>query len=67
MSAASHDHVRCLNNDADASEAEIWRGVCSAGCYRAKTDRKKCKCRCRGKHHGKGQLSKREEKGKEFF
>jgi len=45
-----------------------WKGRCCFGCFVAKTDRKKCKCRCRGEHHGKGQQARRAEKGiYEFF
>ena len=36
-------------------------GNCSSGCYIAKTDRKKCRCKCRGEHHGKGQICKPDE------
>ena len=30
-----------------------WKERCSFGCYNAKGKRKKCKCRCGGKLHGK--------------
>jgi ribosomal protein L19E len=58
--AASHDSILQLTRS-DASKAEAWRGVCSSGCYRAKTDKKKCKCRCGGEHHGKGHANRQEE------
>jgi hypothetical protein len=47
---------------------EPWRGVCSSRCYFARTDKKRCKCRCKGEHHGKGRPDWEEEKGiNEFF
>jgi len=50
------------------SEESPWKGVCSSRCYTAKTDKKRCKCRCKGEHHAKGQQRKRESKAiDEFF
>lgn len=33
-----------------------WRGICCSRCYRAKSDKKRCRCRCHGQHHGEQQL-----------
>ena len=35
-----------------------WKGVCCSRCYMAKTDKTKCKCRCKGEHHGKGHIKR---------
>jgi len=43
------------------SKHEDCRGICSAGCFRAKTNQKKCKCRCKGKLHGKAYAKNFEE------
>jgi hypothetical protein len=37
----------------ESKGVEPWKGKCSYGCYHAKGKRKKCKCRCSGKLHGK--------------
>ena len=37
----------------EESEEKPWKGKCSFGCYHAKSEKKKCKCRCSGKMHGK--------------
>lgn len=29
------------------------KGQCCKRCFTAKTDKKKCRCRCKGQHHGK--------------
>ncbi|MCJ7559619.1 hypothetical protein MUO79_03245 [Candidatus Bathyarchaeota archaeon] len=39
---------------------EGWKGICSSGCYMAKTDKKKCKCKCHGEHHGKGRTNEQD-------
>jgi hypothetical protein len=59
--AASRDLTLRNKSKQEASEADAWRGICSAGCYRAKTEEKKCKCRCQGKLHGKAHAKKHEE------
>jgi hypothetical protein len=46
---------------------EPWRGVCSSRCYFAESDKKRCKCRCKGDHHGKGKPGRREGKAIEDF
>lgn len=58
--AASHD-LTLQNKSRKENSANDWRGICSAGCYKAKSDKKKCKCRCRGKLHGKAYAKQREE------
>ena len=57
-SATSRDLTLQNESKQEASEADVWRGICSAGCYRAKTDKKKCKCKCQGKLHGKAHAKK---------
>jgi hypothetical protein len=37
------------------SQDELWTGRCSFGCYHARGKKKKCKCRCGGKLHGKAR------------
>ena len=46
---------------------EPWKGVCSSRCYFAESDKKRCKCRCKGEHHGKGQANRREDRAIEDF
>jgi hypothetical protein len=46
---------------------EPWKGVCSSRCYFAESDKKRCKCKCRGEHHGKGHQLRQEEKGIKNF
>ena len=43
------------------SHVELWKGSCSFGCYHAMGKRKKCKCRCRGKLHGKAHDNQNEK------
>ena len=31
-----------------------WKGLCCSACYNAKTDKKRCVCRCHGAYHGRG-------------
>jgi hypothetical protein len=57
--AASRDLTLQNKSKQEASEADAWRGICSSGCYRAKTDKKKCKCH--GEHHGKERTDQLEE------
>ena len=40
-------------SEAGKSVEKIWMGKCSFGCFHAKSDKKKCKCRCQGELHGK--------------
>jgi len=57
-----------LDPKAKLEDPETWKGSCSSRCYVAKTDRKRCKCKFKGEHHGKSQQRKREEKAiDEFF
>jgi len=42
-----------------------WKGVCCSRCYMAKTDKTKCKCRCKGAYHGKGFMKKLTEEKKD--
>jgi len=32
-----------------------WREICCIRCWKATSDKKKCRCRCHGKHHGIGK------------
>jgi hypothetical protein len=59
--AASRDLTLQNKSKQEASEVDAWRGICSAGCYRAKTEEKKCKCKCQGKLHGKAYAKNIEE------
>jgi hypothetical protein len=59
--AASHDLTLQNKRKQEASEADAWRGICSSSCYRAKSDKKKCKCKCQGKLHGKAHAKNIEE------
>jgi hypothetical protein len=35
--------------------AKLWKGIaCCKRCYYAKTDKKKCRCRCHGINHQQG-------------
>jgi hypothetical protein len=58
--AASRD-LTLQNKSRKENSANDWRGICSAGCYKAKSDKKKCKCKCRGKLHGKAHFKNIEE------
>jgi hypothetical protein len=58
--AASRD-LTLQNKSRKENSANDWRGICSSGCYRAKSDKKKCKCKCRGKLHGKAHAKDFEE------
>ena len=31
-----------------------WKGICCSRCYKAQSEKKKCKCRCHGQYHGLG-------------
>ena len=58
--AASRD-LTLQNKSRKENSADAWRCICSSGCYRAKSDKKKCKCKCQGKLHGKAHNEKHEE------
>ncbi len=36
-------------------EPKPYTGICCARCYTAKSEKKKCKCRCHGVHHGEAR------------
>lgn len=59
--AVSRDLTLQNKSRQEASEADAWRGICSSGCFRAKSDKKKCKCKCQGKLHGKAHVKNIEE------
>lgn len=44
------------------SEQPPWKDVCCSRCYVAKSDKKKCKCRCKSGHHGEAYKTKDAEK-----
>jgi hypothetical protein len=48
-------------SEAGKSVEKIWMGKCSFGCFHAKSDKTKCKCRCHGKLHGKAYEKHLEE------
>ena len=54
---ASHVSIGLHQEGSENSNASAWKGVCSFRCYVAKTDKKKCKCKCHGVHHGKGRAN----------
>jgi hypothetical protein len=58
--AASRD-LTLQNKSKQENSADDWRGICSSGCYKAKSDKKKCKCKCQGKLHGKAYAENIEE------
>lgn len=31
-----------------------WKEFCCSRCYKAQSEKKKCKCRCHGQYHGLG-------------
>ena len=35
-------------------QSKPWKGICCKRCWFAKTEPKKCKCRCHGENHQKG-------------
>jgi hypothetical protein len=35
-------------------EEKPWKGVCCKRCWYAKSDKKKCRCRCHGANHQEG-------------
>jgi hypothetical protein len=43
-----------LENKQAQIQEKPWKGICCRRCWFAKTDPKKCKCRCRGTNHQKG-------------
>ena len=43
------------------TQDEPWKGMCSFGCYHARGKKKKCKCRCGGKLHGKAHGEQNEK------
>jgi hypothetical protein len=59
MAKAVSRDLTLQNKSRKENSADVWRGICSAGCYRAKSDKKKCKCQ--GKLHGKAHAKKHEE------
>jgi hypothetical protein len=61
VKAASRDLTLQNKSTQETSEADVWRGICSSGCYKAKSEKKKCKCKCQGKLHGKAYAKKHEE------
>jgi hypothetical protein len=67
LTAATLKPKSCSLKDSEESQ-EPWKGVCSSRCYFAQSDKKRCKCRCKGEHHGKGLPNEKIEKGiDEFF
>ena len=59
--AAPSNSILQFKTESEKTKAEAWRGICSSGCYGAKTDKKKCKCKCQGEHHGKERTNQLEE------
>lgn len=45
----------------DAESSQPWKGRCSFGCYHARGSRKKCRCRCDGKLHGRAHKEHNEK------
>jgi hypothetical protein len=58
--AASRD-LTLQNKSRKENSADDWKDICSSGCYKAKSDKKKCKCKCQGKLHGKAYAKNIEE------
>jgi len=61
MAKATSRDLTLQNKSRKENSANDWRGICSAGCYKAKSDKKKCKCKCQGEHHGKERTDQLEE------
>jgi uncharacterized paraquat-inducible protein A len=38
-----------------------WKGLCCSRCYKAQSEKKKCRCRCHSQYHGLGR--KKVDKG----
>jgi hypothetical protein len=47
---------KTLDNKQLPTKEKPWTGLCCARCYRAKSDKKRCRCRCHGAHHGEQRL-----------
>jgi len=54
-----------LENKQLPIQERLWKGFCCARCYRAKSDKKRCRCRCHGTHHGEQRLRVLEKAEKE--
>ena len=35
-----------------------YKGICSSRCFKAKSDKKRCRCKCKGNHHGEALQKK---------
>jgi hypothetical protein len=46
--------VITLSEKETESKSKAWKGICSPRCWKAKSDPKRCKCKCKGLHHGVG-------------
>ena len=46
--------------------AAPWKDICCHRCFIAKSDKKKCKCRCKGNHHGEAYKTKNNDKKTEI-
>jgi hypothetical protein len=53
-----------LENKQVTVEDKPWKGFCCKRCYFAKSDKKKCKCRCLGKNHAASNLNFNQNKKK---
>ncbi len=62
QNAASQDPHSNLEMNTEKSEGKPWKEKCSSACYHAKTDRKHCKCKCRGELHGRDLADRLNEK-----
>ena len=51
-----------LNGIMQDSQVKPWKGKCSFGCYHAGGKKRKCKCRCSGKLHGKAHVDRQSMK-----
>jgi len=47
---------KTLENKQLPTKEKPWTGLCCARCYRAKSDKKRCRCRCHGAHHAEQRL-----------
>jgi hypothetical protein len=52
MAQAAPDN-QIFQPESEGAKEPPWKGKCSFGCYHALGKKKKCKCRCGGKLHGR--------------
>ncbi len=51
-----------INGVTQNSKVKPWKGKCCYRCYHASGKKRKCKCRCGGKLHGKAHADRQSMK-----